>query len=107
RGIEPLLQALVRAGLLDSQRGPRGGYRLARAPRELRLDALLGAVMEEDAAPPPPAGPLAAAVTAPLWAELDAALCERLRGLTLDDLLKRAAKAGLRRPAPEPLHFVI
>jgi enterochelin esterase family protein len=37
RGIEPVLQALTRAGLLDSTRGPRGGYRLARAPRAIPL----------------------------------------------------------------------
>jgi Rrf2 family protein len=106
RGIEPMLQALVRAGILDSQRGPRGGYRLARPAREVRLDALLAAVMDEEA-PPAPAGPLAAAVTAPLWAELDALLTERLRGLTLEELLRRAARAGLRRATTEPLHFVI
>lgn len=106
RGIEPMLQALVRAGILDSQRGPRGGYRLARPARELRLDRLLAAVVDEEAGSAP-AGPLAAAVTAPLWAELDAALTERLRGLTLEDLLRRAASAGLRRPSAEPLSFVI
>ena len=37
RGIEPVLQALSRAGLLDSIRGPKGGYRLGRPPRDLRL----------------------------------------------------------------------
>ncbi|MFN3447799.1 MAG: RrF2 family transcriptional regulator [Roseococcus sp.] len=107
RGIEPMLQALVRAGLLDSLRGPRGGYRMARAPREVPLAEILAAVTEEEAGPPSPAGRLAAAVTAPLWAELEALLAERLRALTLEDLLKRAAQAGLRRPVTEPLHFVI
>jgi DNA-binding IscR family transcriptional regulator len=97
----------VRAGLLDSLRGPRGGYRMARAPREVRLAEILAAVTEEEAGPPSPAGRLAAAVTAPLWVELEALLAERLRALTLEDLLKRAAQAGLRRPVTEPLHFVI
>jgi hypothetical protein len=27
--------------------------------------------------------------------------------LTIEDLLKRAAKAGLRKPVTEPLNFVI
>ncbi|MCX8133035.1 MAG: Rrf2 family transcriptional regulator [Roseococcus sp.] len=107
RGIEPMLQALVRAGLLESLRGPRGGYRMARAPREVPLAEILAAVTEEEGGPPRAAGRLAAAVTTPLWSELDALLAERLRTLTLEDLLKRAARAGLRRPITEPLHFVI
>lgn len=106
RGIEPLLQSLVRAGLLESLRGPRGGYRMARAPREVRLSDILAAVMEDDEAPVPP-GKLATAVTAPLWQELDSVLTKRLQSLTLEDLMKRAAAAGLRRPVTQPLNFVI
>jgi Rrf2 family protein len=107
RGIEPVLQALTRAGLLDSTRGPRGGYRLARAPRAIPLLAAVAAVREEGEAPPEPAGRLAAAVTAPLWAELDAGLRERLAGLSVADLLARAEAAGFRRRLTEPLNFAI
>lgn len=106
RGIEPLLQALVRAGLLDSVRGPRGGYRMARAPREVRLAEIVAAVTEEDAGDAPP-GKLATVVTAPLWAELNATVEKKLQSITLEELLKRAAAAGMRRPVSEPLHFVI
>lgn len=106
RGIEPVLQGLVRAGVFESLRGPRGGYRLGRAPSKIPLSDLLAVTVEEDRAPAP-AGPLAAAVTQPLWRELDRLVTERLRELTLDDLLKRAQEAGLRRPSAEPLHFVI
>jgi Rrf2 family transcriptional regulator, iron-sulfur cluster assembly transcription factor len=109
RGLEPVLQALSRAGLLDSLRGPRGGYRLARRPREIALQDIIAAV--GDAPPEAPeaglAGRLQAAVVAPLWQELDAALRDRLAALTLDELLRRAAAAGLRQPAAEPLNFVI
>lgn len=106
RGIEPLLQALTRAGLLDSLRGPKGGYRLARAPRAIALIEVVEAVIEaEDAIEP--AGRLSAAVMLPLWAELDGALREKLGLLTVADLLRRAAQAGLRRPQTEPLDFAI
>ena len=105
RGIEPLLQALVRAGLLHSLRGPRGGYRLARAPREVTLADIMAAVCEEDTHVPP--GRLAAAVTVPLWRELEAEVLEKLRATTLEALLRRAHAAGLRRPTPEALDFVI
>jgi Rrf2 family protein len=72
RGIEPLLQSLVRAGLLDSLRGPRGGYRMARAPREVPLTEIIAAVTEDEPGVEPP-GKLATLVTAPLWQELEAA----------------------------------
>ena len=106
RGIEPVLQALTRAGLLDSTRGPRGGYRLARAPRAISLIEAVDAVLDAEEASPP-VGALSAAVTAPLWAELDATLREKLAQLTVGDLLRRATQAGLRRPLTEPLDFAI
>jgi Rrf2 family protein len=107
RGIEPVLQALTRAGILDSTRGPKGGYRLGRAPRAITLLALAEAVLDGDDGLAEPSGRLAAAVTGPLWAELDAAMRERLAMLTVSDLLRRAAVAGFRRPQTEPLDFAI
>ena len=107
RGIEPVLQALVRAGILDSLRGPRGGYRMARAPRDVSLAEVVEAARDAPGEAPVPAGDLAAAVTAPLWAGLEAALTERLGAQSVEDLLKHAARAGLRRPVSEPLHFSI
>ena len=108
RGLEPVLQSLSRAGLLDSVRGPRGGYRLARRPREIPLADVLAAVAEgAEPTGDGPTGALQAAVVAPLWDELEAGLRERLAALTLDDLLRRAQAAGLKRPAAEPLNFAI
>lgn len=108
RGIEPVFQALSRAGLLDSLRGPKGGYRLGRRPREIRLMEVVAAVTEmPDQASGDLAGKLQAAVVGPLWRELEEALRDQLGGLTLDDLLKRAQAAGLKRPTTEPLNFTI
>lgn len=110
RGLEPVLQALSRAGILESLRGPRGGYRLARRPRDIPLLAVLDALGDPAGAEPGEpglAGRLQEAVVAPLWAEFDALLRERLAALTLEDLLRRAAAAGLKRPAAAPLNFAI
>ncbi len=108
RGLEPLLQALTRAGLLDSVRGPRGGYRLGRPPRSIKLTEIAAIVLpgEADAADGP-GGRLQEAVVDKLWNELDRDIQARLGGLNLDDLLKRAADAGLRRPAQEPISYAI
>ena len=39
--VSKLLKILAREGLLESQRGIKGGYRLARAPREIGLSEIL------------------------------------------------------------------
>jgi Rrf2 family iron-sulfur cluster assembly transcriptional regulator len=108
RGIEPLMQALSRAGLLESIRGPHGGYRLGRPQRDIRLSEIVAAALADDEAPSHrPGGRLQAAVVDGLWGELDEALQVKLEALTLDDLLRRAAAAGLRRPTLEPINFTI
>ncbi|MBL6454191.1 Rrf2 family transcriptional regulator [Belnapia sp. T6] len=107
RGIEPVLQALSRAGLLDSIRGPKGGYRLGRPPRDLRLAEIVATALDEDAAPETPQGRLQAAVVAPLWGELEGLCRDHLARLSVADLIKRAAAAGVKRPVTEPLNFVI
>ena len=57
RGMEPLLQALSRAGLLESVRGPRGGYRLGRPRRDIRLSEVVAVAVSEAEAEPPRARP--------------------------------------------------
>lgn len=120
RGIEPVLQALSRAGLLGSTRGPKGGYRLGRAARDMRLSEVVGAVSgandEAEAAAGGAAGgvegaaagsALNRAVVVPLWDGLEAALLARLGETTVAQLLQQAAAQGLRRPTPEALNFAI
>jgi Rrf2 family transcriptional regulator, iron-sulfur cluster assembly transcription factor len=43
RHLEPVLQALVRQGILKGIRGPRGGYELAREQRRITADDILRA----------------------------------------------------------------
>lgn len=109
RGMEPLLQSLSRAGLLESVRGPRGGYRLGRARRDIRLTEIVAVALAEDAADVPdgPSGRLQEVVVDHLWGELEQAVEARLGTMTLDDLMRRAAAAGMRRPTAEPITFTI
>ena len=44
--LEQLFVRLRRAGLVESVRGPGGGYRLARAPAQIRVSEILEAVDE-------------------------------------------------------------
>lgn len=42
--VRKLLKLLQTGGLISSQQGPRGGYQLARAPRQIRLSDMLSAI---------------------------------------------------------------
>lgn len=44
--LEQLFVKLRRAGLVESVRGPGGGYKLSRSPSEIRVSDVLGAVDE-------------------------------------------------------------
>jgi Rrf2 family transcriptional regulator, iron-sulfur cluster assembly transcription factor len=108
RTLEPLLQALSRERVLDSTRGPHGGYRVGRPARLLKVADVIAiglASLEDNGIDL--SGRLQNAVVEPLWAEFDDAISAIAGSLTIEDLLKRAAKAGLRRPISEPLNFVI
>ncbi len=108
RGIEPLLQSLSRSALLESIRGPRGGYRLGRPRRDITLaDIIEVAVAEDGGNEDGPSGDLFTHVVEPAWGELDHQLQESLQARTLDDLVRSAEKAGLVRPLAEPISFSI
>ncbi len=108
RGMEPLLQMLSRAGLLESVRGPRGGYRLSRPRRDIRLSDIVAMVTSDDVdAHDGPGGALQTAVVDPLWTRLETTAQGVLAGLTLEDLMREAGAAGLRRPNAEPITFAI
>jgi len=108
RGIEPLLQTLSRSALLESVRGPRGGYRLGRPRRDITLaDIVAVATADDTAGEDGPSGGLFARVVEPAWDALDDLLRARLNALTIDDLVRDAEQRGLRRPLSEPISFSI
>ncbi|NHN88134.1 RrF2 family transcriptional regulator [Acetobacter conturbans] len=108
RGIEPLLQTLSRSSLLESVRGPRGGYRLGRPRRDISVTEIIATVVNVDPdADDGPSGDLFQKVLDPFWREEDETIAARLRDVTLDDLVRRAETAGLRRPLSEPITFSI
>jgi len=108
RTLEPLLQSLSRARILDSTRGPQGGYRLGRPARLIKVSEVVdtGLATLEDSGTDL-SGKLQRAVVFPLWDEFDAALRTLAESLTIEDLLKRAAKAGLKKAAADPLNYFI
>lgn len=115
RYLEPVLQQLVRAGLLVGVRGPRGGYRLARERRRISLGDITRVVMAMDADGLPGDGnddsaagsPLGRAVVRPVWDEIREEMLARLDSISIEDLCHKARSAGLQRGVAQNLDFTI
>ncbi len=87
-----VLQALVRAGLVRSQPGPGGGYRLGLQPEEFSILDVIGAVEPIPRIVRCPLGLRTQSDLCPLHRELDDALAameQALRRVTIAHLLKR------------------
>jgi Rrf2 family protein len=114
RSLEQTLQALVRAGVLAAQRGPRGGYRLARERRRVgvgeivqALDGLDGDGAASDGAAPALSSDLGRTVVGPLAEAAERALQAHLDTLTVEDLCRRARDSGVRAARDGPVDFAI
>src|SRR5471030_673981 len=71
RHLEPVLQVLVRDGILKGVRGPHGGYELAREQERISAEDILRAAgsAEEASEPPLPASALVNGVARPALVE--------------------------------------
>jgi Rrf2 family transcriptional regulator, cysteine metabolism repressor len=84
--LEGMFATLRRAGILQSQRGVKGGYSFAREPTQVTVlevvEALEGALDSE------------AIGDDELWAEAIGALRDKLRAVTVADIAEREARAA-------------
>lgn len=90
RYLEPVLQTLVRLGILRGVRGPRGGYELARDQRDIRVDEILRAAgtTEEQESPSPRDSVLLTDVVMPALAEAEKRFAAALAQITVADLAR-------------------
>jgi len=106
-----VLQQLVRAGVLEGVRGPRGGYRLARERRRITVGEIVRVVRTLESGDDPLEGetgsPLGRQVVRPLWAELQEELMKRLDNVTIEELCTRAHRAGIAGEYAARLDFSI
>jgi Rrf2 family protein len=93
RHLEPVLQALVRDGILKGIRGPHGGYELARERNRISADDILRAAdtVEDADELPLPGSALVNDVVRPALAETERTLSVALARINVDDMVKRAA----------------
>jgi Rrf2 family transcriptional regulator, cysteine metabolism repressor len=119
--LEHLVARLRKAGLVDSRRGSRGGYLLARAAREISMaevvEALEGSIAPIECISQAEDGSIVCSreshpdhtcPTKLLWTRVRSSIVETLRETTLEDLLGASLQgggAGARKPSRPPLQI--
>lgn len=102
RHLEPLLQNLVRAGILRGMRGPRGGYDIARDSRKISCGEIVRAVTtisEDDAEE---ATVLMTSVVEPAIAEAERRFFAELDRVAVADLCTAALDPARGMPSLAP-----
>jgi Rrf2 family protein len=117
RYLEQIFQDLKRAGIVDSRRGPRGGYSLKRTPDQIRLGDVVRALqgpLEDIFAPEDEVdkkverrGGGAQLVTASLWRELAGHVSGWFDGVSVGDLVQRGVELGVPRGDKKPPMYFI
>ncbi len=100
RYLEQVLQELVRNGILAGQRGPRGGYRLARPPDEIALGEIIRIVRRLEGTPDPMAdgggSEIGVKVVRPIWTDMQGEMMAHLDTLTIETLCEDARRKGIK-----------
>ncbi|MDI2090528.1 RrF2 family transcriptional regulator [Commensalibacter oyaizuii] len=108
RSIEPILQLLSKASILESTRGPHGGYHLARPKRLITLAHVIQAIsVQEKEKYTDITFSLYTQIVKPFWDEIDQKALKEASKITLQDLVKKAEQKGMKRPRPTPIYFTI
>ena len=111
RYLEQVLQQLVHHGILAGQRGPRGGYRLARERRRITVGEIIRIVRQVEGASDPAAEPdgseIGLKVVRPLWIDMQREMMERFDGITVEQLCEIAQRSEIPRKGASPPDFSI
>jgi Rrf2 family protein len=115
RYLEQIFQSLKKADILQSKRGPQGGYMLARSPEEITLQEIIAAtegdlLLVECASSGRKKVPCrfdGACVTQTVWQEATSKLHDYFNGLTLQNLCERGESLGLKKESEQRLMYHI
>jgi len=96
--LEAIISVLNKAGMVESQRGKEGGYKLTKAPEEYSIGSIVKltegsiapvACLENDSEP---CEQRFDCLTLPLWIKLEGIVDSYLESVSLTDLLERNIK---------------
>ena len=106
RYLEQTLQTLVKNRILVASRGPRGGYRLAKERRKIKISDIILSIVEKKDKDLNFKSKLSNNIIKPLLNELNETCYKKLQQVTVEDIynqIKRSAKKNKK----ENLDFVI
>ncbi len=111
RYLEQVLQELVRKDVLSGQRGPRGGYRLARERRRITMGEIVRIVRAlegtSDPADEPDGSEIGVKVVRPIWVEMQREIMGRFDAMTVEELCNRARERNIASEAAKIPDFSI
>jgi Rrf2 family protein len=111
RYLEQVLQHLVHNGVLAGQRGPKGGYRLARERRRITVGEIVRIVRDLEGAGDPVAelngSEIGLKVVRPLWQNAQQEMLNRFDKLTIEELCNQARKMDIASEAVKVPDFSI
>ncbi|MEE8188031.1 MAG: Rrf2 family transcriptional regulator [Kiloniellales bacterium] len=111
RYLEQVLQQLVHKKILAGQRGPRGGYRLARERRRITVGEIIRVVRElegtRDPAMESDGSEIGHKVVRPLWIEMQREIMDRFDQMTIEELCQRAGALDIPSEASKIPDFSI
>ena len=99
--LEQIFKNLRQHGLVDSTRGPGGGYSLNRAAQHISVADIILAVHSDDGTLTPPNDNVASGYvsTQELWSNLNQKLEDHMRAISLHSLISSETAQGERAPA--------
>ena len=110
RYLEQTLQILVKNKILVGSRGPKGGYRLAKERRKIKISDIIRSVKADEEA----SGgryfhnsELSKKLIKPIFDEAFSAWLNYLTKLSIDDMCNQALKKGIIKQNKEKTDFVI
>lgn len=106
RYLEQIFNKLLKAGLLKSRRGPRGGYMLARDPAQITISDIINAAqgpivpvrcLEDCEKKSQECDILNGCITRHVWKETQRLLVDYYNSVSIADLCSMARKQGVSR----------
>jgi len=101
--LEQLFSRLRRSGLVESTRGPGGGYTLGRKAEDISVaDIILAVDQGEDEAPAPGQRVRDQSLTRDLWERLSTNMIDYMQSISLRELVLEQLAKGVRIEEPQP-----